>query len=93
MTSETEAQQTLIAAYSTLDLTATLKIWNDFFVLTGGAKNLLNVTNIRATGNSGGVHSVATNSMSAGMGRTGFLSLTINFNHDFKQEQGLRSKK
>lgn len=87
MTSETQAQQTKIQAYSTLDLTATLKIWDDVFVLIGGVKNLLNITNIRATGSSGGAHSVALSSMSAGMGRSGFVSLTINFTHDFKSKE------
>ena len=85
-TNQASAYQTNIAAYSMLDLTATLKIWNEAFILSGGMKNILNVTNIRATGNSGGAHSAASSSMSVGMGRTGFLALTMNLNYDFKKK-------
>lgn len=84
---QNSAYQTQIDAYSILDLTATLKIWENTFSLSGGVKNVLDVSSIRATGNAGGAHSAATSSMSVGMGRTGFLSLTINFNRDFKKKQ------
>lgn len=82
---QNDAIQTMIGEFSIMDITATVKIWRDIFVLSGGVKNVMNVTSIRATGNSGGAHSAAATSMSVGMGRTGFVSLAVNFNYDFKK--------
>lgn len=78
--------QTAIQSYSMLDASVTVRIWKDRFAITAGAKNLLNVKNINYNTAAGGAHSSGANSMSVGMGITGFASLKINLANNFKKQ-------
>jgi len=71
-------EQTL-AAYSTLDFSASRYFWKKKIHLTVGGKNMLNVTNIAARGYAAGFHGGSSNSAVAGWGRTAFVSLRFNF--------------
>ena len=72
------------AAFSMLDLTATTKLWNNHIGLTLGVKNLLDVTTIQGVA-SGGAHEGGGSSISIGMGRTYFATLTFQFNQAKKR--------
>ncbi len=72
------------AAFSMLDLTATTKLWNNHIGLTLGVKNLLDVTTIQGVA-SGGAHEGGSSSISIGMGRTYFATLTFQFNQAKKR--------
>ncbi len=75
--------QTAIQSYSMLDASVTVRIWKSRFAISGGAKNLLNVKNINYNVAAGTAHSGGSNSMSIGMGITGFASIKINLTNDF----------
>lgn len=72
-------------SYSMLDLTATTKFWKERVGLTLGVKNLFNVTSIQGT-SSGGAHESGGTSISIGMGRTYFASLTFQFKQTTKSK-------
>lgn len=76
--------QTAIQSYSILDASVTARIWKERFVVSAGAKNLLNVKSINYNTTGGGAHSAGAQSMNVGMGITGFVSLKINIANNFK---------
>jgi len=79
--------QTAIQSYSLLDASATVRLWQERFTLSAGAKNILNVKNINYNVASSGAHSSAANAMSIGMGVTGFVSLKVNMTNDFRTKR------
>lgn len=66
-------------AYGWLDLSARKTFWNDQFELTLGARNLLDVKDIKTTSTAGAGHS-SSSSMLLGYGRSYFLKLLYNIN-------------
>src|SRR5690606_17312623 len=66
-------------AYSWLDLSARKTLWNDQFELSLGARNLLDVKEIKTTSTSGAGHS-STSPMMIGYGRSYFLKFLYNIN-------------
>ncbi len=79
--------QTAIQSYSILDASVTARIWKERFILSAGAKNLLNVKSISYNATGGGAHSSGVQSMNVGMGITGFVSVKINLANNFKTGQ------
>lgn len=79
--------QTAIQSYSMLDASVTVRLWKEWFIITAGAKNILNVGSINYNIASGGAHSSGGNSMSIGMGVTGFAALKINLSNSLKNEK------
>jgi outer membrane receptor for ferrienterochelin and colicins len=67
---------TKIAAFNILDVTANKTFWDKKLSLTIGLKNLLNITNVLATGNTS-VHSGGSNSMPISVGRSLFAQLLL----------------
>ena len=67
---------TKIAAFNILDVTANRTFWDKKLSLTLGVKNLLNITNVLATGNTS-VHSGGSNSMPISVGRSLFVQLLL----------------
>ncbi len=80
--------QTAIQSYSILDASITARIWKERFVISAGAKNLLNVKSIGYNAAGGGAHSSGAQSMNVGMGITGFVALKINIANNFKAAHG-----
>lgn len=78
--------QTWIQSYSMLDASVTVRIWKERFMVTAGAKNLLNVKSINYNSTNGGAHGGGGNSMSVGMGVTGFVALKINLSNNLKND-------
>ncbi|HZW77244.1 MAG TPA: TonB-dependent receptor [Flavobacteriaceae bacterium] len=66
-------------AYSWLDLSARKTFWNDQFELSLGARNLLDVKEIKTTSTSGAGHS-SNSPMMLGYGRSYFLKFLYNIN-------------
>lgn len=77
--------QTTIQPYSMLDISATVRIWQERFIVSAGAKNILNVKNINYNVSNSTAHNLSSNTMSMGMGITGFASLKINLTHNFSK--------
>lgn len=71
-----EIVPTKISAFNILDITANKSLWDKKLSLTLGVKNLLNVTNVLATGNTS-VHSGGSNSMPISVGRSLFIQLLL----------------
>jgi outer membrane receptor for ferrienterochelin and colicins len=69
-----------IESFTLVDATATQHFFNRKITITGGFKNLLNVSNINASLVTG-VHGNNSNFAPAGFGRTFFMSLKFNFDH------------
>jgi outer membrane receptor for ferrienterochelin and colicins len=67
---------TKIAAFNILDVTANKTFWDKKLSLTLGLKNLLNITNVLATGNTS-VHSGGSSSMPISVGRSLFVQLLL----------------
>lgn len=84
--------QTAIQSYSMLDASVTARLWKERFVISVGAKNLLNVKSINYNTVSGGAHSSGNSNMSIGMGITAFTSLKINLANNFKSNDGATAK-
>ena len=63
--------------YNLLDLSISRRMINDQLILTIGAKNLFNVTNIRRYNSENIVHSSSNNMMSIGYGRSFFTKLNF----------------
>lgn len=63
-------------SYNLLDLSINRRI-GELFILSIGAKNLLNITNVSRTNAVGSIHQSSTNSIPVGYGRSFFIS--INF--------------
>jgi outer membrane receptor for ferrienterochelin and colicins len=78
--------QTWVQSYSMLDASVSVRVWKERFVVTAGAKNILNVKDISYNSPAGGAHSSGGNSMSVGMGITGFVTLKINLSNNLKNE-------
>jgi len=78
--------QTTIQPYSMLDISATVRIWQERFIVSAGAKNILNVKNINYNVSNSTAHNLSSNTMSMGMGITGFASLKINLTHNFSKK-------
>ncbi|HRN94316.1 MAG TPA: TonB-dependent receptor [Chitinophagales bacterium] len=77
--------RTTIQSYSMLDISATLRIWHERFIVSAGAKNILNVKNINYNVSNSTAHNLSSNTMSMGMGITGFTSLKINLTNNFSK--------
>ena len=71
--------------YAILDASLSSKLWQKRLTLTVGAKNLLGVTTVASTVSSGGAHS-SSNGISAGTGRSVFMSLQWNFHSKTKKK-------
>ena len=72
-----DAIQVLLPAYNTMDVTASYSFWKNKLTVSGGAKNLFDVTNLGITNGSGGVHSG--DNFVVSWGRSYFLSLKFSF--------------
>ena len=70
-----EVTQGFIAPYAIANLSLSKGLFKDKLKVSTGVKNLMNVTNIRVSGSSGGTHSSDTGSSSVGWGRSIFVSL------------------
>lgn len=71
------------SSYNWLDASVRKKFFNEQFEVMIGARNLLNVTDIRTTsgtGIGGSTHATTTNNIMLGYGRSYFLKLTYNLN-------------
>ncbi|MBX3163843.1 MAG: TonB-dependent receptor [Bacteroidetes bacterium] len=79
LNSNSDVVQTMLNDYNMFDATASKLFWNDRITLTFGCKNIFNVTNIRTTALSGGVHSASSSSMPLSTGRNYFVKLSFNF--------------
>lgn len=64
-------------AYSMLDVTANRPVWKKRISLTAGVKNILNVTNIRASNVSASFHNAGSNTMPVSVGRSVFLQMNV----------------
>ena len=62
-------------AYDILDLSINRRMYNDLIIMTIGAKNIMNITDINQSGNNNSVHSINNNTVPVGFGRTFFASL------------------
>lgn len=62
-------------AYDILDLSINRRMYNDLIIMTIGAKNIMNITDINQSGNNNTVHSSNNNTIPVGFGRTFFTSL------------------
>ena len=62
-------------AYDILDLSINRRMYNDLIIMTIGAKNIMNITDINQSGNNNSVHSINNNTVPVGFGRTFFTSL------------------
>jgi outer membrane receptor for ferrienterochelin and colicins len=62
-------------AYNILDLSVNRRIYNDLIILTLGAKNLFNITDIKQFSDNNASHSNSNNTIPVGYGRTFFTSL------------------
>ena len=71
--------------YHLLDCTITKKFWNQNMVLTIGAKNILNITQVFSNSNND-IHSSSSNSVSVGTGRTYFIRLQLNLSKRLKDK-------
>ncbi len=71
-----ELVQAILPGYSWLDVTATQLLWNNKIQITGGAKNLFNITSLNSGVGSGGAHSGAGSTL-VSWGRTWFLKMKI----------------
>ncbi len=71
-------------SYSMLDATVTTKFWKDRIGLAVGVKNIFNITTIDGL-SGGGAHEGGGSSISIGMGRTYFSTLTFQFNQKIKK--------
>lgn len=67
-------------AFSWLDVTLRTSFANNAFVVTAGARNILDVDNINTTATNGGAHSDAPRSVALAYGRSFFLRLNYNLN-------------
>lgn len=76
---ENKVVQQQLAAFNTLDISATRSFLKNKISLTVGGKNMLNITNVAARGFAAGFHGGSINSAMAGWGRTFFMSLRFNF--------------
>ena len=65
-------------AYNLLDFSINRRLYNDFIILTLGAKNLFNVTEIKQFSDNNTSHSNSNNTTPIGYGRTFFTSLKFN---------------
>src|SRR5690606_21780584 len=73
-----------LAAFNFLDMALSKSFWNKRIHLTLGAKNLLDVQNITATGYASGFHGGSGNNAMASWGRTYFVGLRFNFEKQVK---------
>jgi outer membrane receptor for ferrienterochelin and colicins len=74
-----EIYKTKIHDYHTADISISKLLWKKKINVSIGSKNIFNVKNV--TGYStGDVHSLGSNSVAIGMGRTYFMKLDINLN-------------
>lgn len=73
-----ELQSSFITSYQLLDLSITKQFWNEYLKITAGAKNLLNVKNVRAQ-SAGGNHSSSASNTPVGWGRSLFAHITLKF--------------
>jgi outer membrane receptor for ferrienterochelin and colicins len=71
---ESGVEETFIAPYHMADATIGKKLWKDRITISGGVKNLFNLTNISATMTSG-AHSGGGNSVPVATGRMAFVKL------------------
>ena len=78
-----QVQEGITQDYHLLDLTLTKRLFDEKIALILGTKNLLNVTNIQSSMN-GAAHSMSTNAIAVGTGRTYFASLQINLKKSLK---------
>jgi len=62
-------------AYNILDFSVNRRIYNDLIILTLGAKNLFNITDIKQFSDNNASHSNSNNTIPVGYGRTFFTSL------------------
>ncbi len=76
---QNELTKTIMQDYHTADCSISRAFWSRKLVVSLGAKNLFNVTNISGV-STGSAHSSAGNSIAVGMGRTYFMKLDINLN-------------
>jgi outer membrane receptor for ferrienterochelin and colicins len=68
---------TYTESYHILDISVNQSFWDRKISFTLGLKNLLNVTNITATGTSNSFHSAGNNSMPVSVGRSIFTQINI----------------
>lgn len=80
-----ELKKSSIDAYSIFDATITKEFYNKRIILTAGAKNLLNVTNVNASNIQANPHATS-GSMLVSVGRSYFVSLKVNLTK-VKKEQ------
>ena len=87
MNAEEEITESTMASFNMFDanITKTFNkkdVFADKFVVEWsiGLKNIFDVQSVASTGNSGGVHSVAANSLPVSWGRSVFSSFKIKFN-------------
>ena len=74
---ENSTVESYIDSYKLLDISINRRI-RDLFLLSLGAKNVLDVTNIRKTSDTGTIHSSSNNSLPVSYGRTFFIRLNFN---------------
>jgi len=72
-------EQGFVYSYNTLDVTLTRNFWKERILLTCGAKNLLNVTNVATNGAIPFGHEGSTDGAEINWGRTYFVSLNLHF--------------
>lgn len=73
-----EAEQFEIPAYNMMDVTVSYAFWKNRFTLSGGGKNLFDVTNLAVSGGGGGAHSGG-DFTAVSWGISYFLSLKFNW--------------
>lgn len=67
--------------YHLMDINLSRPFFNDRITLSGGVKNLFNVTNVYSRGGGSSVHgSDGSNESSVGWGRTFFVKVAYTFN-------------
>ncbi len=76
---------TYIDSYHTADVSVGKHFWNKRLQVLLGSKNILNVTNVNAMVQ-GTAHSGSSGSAPIGMGRTYFVKMTLNFDHEKKDK-------
>jgi outer membrane receptor for ferrienterochelin and colicins len=74
-------------SYNLLDITFSKPFWNKRIQVSGGIKNLMNVTDVNAT-IQGSAHNDGSGTVAIGTGRTAFAKLTIHFSQSTKNRMG-----
>lgn len=70
-------------SYNLLDITFTKPFWNKRIQISGGIKNLLNVTDVNAS-IQGSAHNDGSGTVAIGTGRTAFAKVTVYFSNNDK---------